>query len=72
MEHGAPNSGRSMIKLYAVKIVRSGAQLRMQDSSWSHVPSLTFFLKDQEGETPTAHFIRKRILKVRPCSFYNQ
>ena len=31
-----------------------------------------FFLKDQEGETPTAHFIRKRKVKVRPLSFYNQ
>jgi hypothetical protein len=50
MEHGAPNSGRSMKKLYAVKIVRSGAQLRMQDSSWSHVPSLT-------GECCTSRFM---------------
>jgi hypothetical protein len=31
-----------------------------------------FFLKDQEGVTPTAHFIRKRKVKVRPWSFYNQ
>jgi hypothetical protein len=31
-----------------------------------------FFLKDQEGGTPTAHFIRKRKEKVRTWYFYNQ
>jgi hypothetical protein len=33
---------------------------------------LTSFLKDQEGGTPTAHFIRKRKGKLRTWYFYNQ